>query len=120
MNGAVVVTWGSVVRGREGKALEVFGRALEHLDELAKTGRIYGHHEYFSQTGAGPLGMQIIDGEATELKSLLDDDEFQHNVMAGGLVADDLTVNLYLGGDAESITQLVGKAVTVEQELGYI
>jgi len=120
MNGAVVVTWGNVVHGREAKAFEVFGRALEHLDELAKTGRIFGHHEYFAQTGQGPTGIQIIDGEATELKALLDDDEFQHNVMAGSLIVEGLTVNLYAGGDADSITQLVGQAMTVEQELGYL
>ena len=119
MNGAVIVTWNGVARGRETKALEVFGRALEHLDELAKTGRIHGHHEYFAQTGAGPLGIQIIDGDTTELKALLDDTEFQHNVLAGGLVADDLTVNLYQGGDADSITQLVGTVVGVQHELGY-
>jgi len=120
MNGAVVVTWNSVVHGREAKAFEVFGRALAHLDQLQKEGRIHGHHEYFSQTGSGPLGIQIIDGEQGELRALLDDTEFQHNVMAGGLVAEDLTVNLYGGGDADSITQIVGQAMTVEQELGYL
>ena len=43
MNGALIVTWGSNVPGREAKGLEVFGKALAHFDELAKKGRIHGH-----------------------------------------------------------------------------
>jgi len=120
VNGALIVTWNNVIVGREAKAFEVFGRALAHLDQLEKDGRIHGHREYFSQTGSGPIGIQIIEGDQISLKTLLDDEEFQHNVMAGTLVAEDLTVNLYGGGDQESITQIVGQVMTVEQELGYL
>jgi len=51
MQGALKISWGSAVRGREAKALEVFGRSLEYFDELAKAGRISGYRTYLSVSG---------------------------------------------------------------------
>ena len=71
MNGALIITWGSNVPGREAKGLEVFGKALAHFDELAKKGRIHGHKEYLALTGNVDrlAGFMVIEGPVEELSN---------------------------------------------------
>ena len=69
MNGALIITWGGNVPGREAKGLEVFGKALAYFDELAKTGRVHGHKEYISLTGNidEVAGTMVVEGSVEEL-----------------------------------------------------
>jgi hypothetical protein len=72
-NGAIIITWGTPVRGREMQSLDVFGRSLAYWDEQAKEGRIHGHHEYFAISGNATqrAGTMVIDGDLDELALLM-------------------------------------------------
>jgi uncharacterized protein (UPF0128 family) len=72
-NGAIIITWGTPVRGREMQSLDVFGRSLAYWDEQAKEGRIHGHHEYFAISGNATqrAGTMVIDGDLDELARLM-------------------------------------------------
>src|SRR5262252_300155 len=85
MNGALIVTWGSNVPGREAKGLEVFGKALAHFDELAKKGRIHGHKEYVTLTGNVDqlAGVMVIEGPVDELLKIQTEEKTRELLIEG-------------------------------------
>ena len=119
MNGAIVYRWGTPVRGREGRAIEVFGRALEHFDALAKAGRIHGHTELFSVTGS-TRGLMIVSGELGELSALQIEEEQLRLLFDANAVVEDLDVQLFQGGDEHSIAETVQRFAVSLDSLGYL
>lgn len=119
MNGAVVISWGTAVRGREAKALETFGKAIEHFDALAKSGRIHGHQEYISRTGR-QTGFMIVTGELDELVKVQNEPEVLKLTTAGATICDDFCVTLYEGGTEQAMTESIQRYVGVMTDLGYL
>lgn len=119
MNGAVVISWGTPVRGREAKSLEVFGKAIAHFDALAKSGRIHGHQEFISRTGK-QSGFMLVTGDLDELTKIQNEDEVLALTTAGGTICDDFRVNLYEGGTEKATTESIQRYVGVMTDLGYL
>ena len=119
MNGAVVISWGSPVRGREAKSLEVFGKAIAHFDALAKAGRIHGHQEFIARTGT-QHGFMLVTGDYDELTKIEAEDEVLDLQIAGSTICDDFRVTLYAGGTESATTETVGRYMKVLDELGYL
>jgi len=115
-NGAMIISWGNSVRGREMKGLEVFGKALAFYDDLAKQGRIHGHREFFSLTGNATerAGTMVVEGDLAELLKLQTEDENQRLLDQAGLICENFTVQICRAADDEA----VGQYVSVLQELG--
>jgi hypothetical protein len=115
-NGALIFTWGNSVRGREGKSLEVFGKALAYYDELAKEGRIHGHREYFALTGnAGErAGTMVVEGELDELLKLQAEEQSQRLLGEAGLICENFNVQICQAADDEA----VGRFVSVLGDMG--
>jgi hypothetical protein len=115
-NGAMIITWGAPVTGREMKGLDVFGRALAFWDEKAKEGRIHGHHEYFSLTGnvSERAGTMVIDGDLDELAKLSVEEDNVRILGEAGQIVQNMTVTLCEANSDESI----GRYVTLLQEMG--
>jgi hypothetical protein len=119
MNGALLIRWGENIPGRESKALEVFGKAVARFEEYAKVGRVHGHREYFPLTGRQG-GFMIADGEAEELLKILgDEDTIQFNSEAASVVSD-YSIDVYAGGDDQTVQRLTGNYTQRMQELGYM
>lgn len=116
--GAILIKWGATVPGREMKALEVFGRALEISEKDLKAGRIHGHKEYFARVGETG-GFQIIEGELSSLFALLDDEEHKKLLVACGTITQDFSVTVYEGGSDASTQESVQRYVGQLQELGF-
>src|SRR5258705_11528904 len=74
MNGAVLIRWGASIPNREAAGLDVFGKTVARFEELAKSGRVHGHQEYFSVTGRNG-GVIMIERELDELMKILVGDE---------------------------------------------
>jgi hypothetical protein len=119
MNGAVVISWGTPVRGREAKTLEVFGKALAHFDALAKAGRIHGHQEFQSRTGRS-TGFMLVTGEIDELLAIQQTDEVIDLTQMGATICEDFRVTLYEGGTEKATTESIGRYVKNLTELGYL
>lgn len=119
MNGAIVISWGTPVRGREGKSLEVFGKAVAHFDALAKAGRVHGHQEFIARTGTQG-GFMLVTGEYDELTKIEAEDDVLDLQIAGSAICEDFTVTLYAGGTEQATTETVGRYVKVLDELGYL
>lgn len=119
MNGAIVISWGAPVPGRESKGLEVFGNAVTRFEGFLKSGRIHSHREYFAVTGADS-GFMIVEGELTELLAIVaEDDTVKLNAQAGAIVQDFRT-QVFGGGTDQAVQQMVGTYATGMQEIGYM
>ncbi len=117
--GALVIRWGPVVLGREGKALEVFGKATAHFDALAKSGRVHGHAEYFGVTGRTG-GFMIVEGELPVLAVLQTEEDQLRLVGEAATVATDLDVQLYEGGSETTVSDVVRRYAGSLANLGYL
>jgi hypothetical protein len=119
MNGAVVISWGTPVRGRETKSLEVFGKAVAHFDALAKAGRIHGHQEFQARTGRSG-GFMLITGDLEELARIQNEEEVLALTTSGGLICEDFRVEIYEGGTEQAITESMQRFAGVAGGLGYL
>ena len=122
MNGALVITWGSNVPGRESKGLEVFGKALAHFDELAKKGRIHGHKEYLALTGNVDrlAGFMVVEGPVEELIKLQTEEATRALLIEGASIAKEFTATLTAGGDEQTLTSEITLFTKTQQGLGYM
>jgi hypothetical protein len=118
MTGAVVIRWGANIPGREMKSLDVFGKAVERFEQLAKSGRIHGHKEYIALTGTAG-GFMIAEGEVEELqKIMIEPETLALNTKAESIV-EDFEIQLYAGGSDKAMQDLIGTYMTSLTELGY-
>lgn len=117
--GAVVVSWGAVIAGREAKALEVFGKSIERFEQLSKQGRIHAHKEYISLTGRIG-GFTIIEGELEELQKILIEPETLTLNSQAEAIVHDFRQNLYAGGTDQAVQEVMGTYMTATAELGYM
>lgn len=108
-NGAIIITWGTPVRGREMQSLDVFGRSLAYWDEQAKEGRIHGHHEYFGISGNATQrsGTMVIDGDLDELARLMIDEDNTRLLAEASQIVENLDTQLCQANSDEAITQYV-------------
>jgi hypothetical protein len=108
-NGAIIITWGTPVRGREMQSLDVFGRSLAYWDEQAKEGRIHGHHEYFAISGNATqrAGTMVIDGDLDQLARLMVDEQNTRLLAEAAQIVENLDTSLCESNSDEAITQYV-------------
>ena len=121
MNGAIVTTWGTPVRGREAKGLEVFAKALAYFDDLAKQGRVHGHREYVNITGNSTVwaGTMIVDGELSELLKIQTEEPTRRLVADAEAITQNFTQTVCVGGDEKTVMEQVGLYTDELQKLGY-
>jgi hypothetical protein len=119
MNGAVMIRWGAAIHGREASSLDVFGKAVAHFEGLSKSGRINGHHEYFSVTGRGG-GFMMIDGELDELMKLLAEPETLRLNDQAGAIVEDFEIQAYAGGTDQSVQQVMTDYSESLHEIGFM
>ena len=108
-NGAIIISWGTPVRGREMQSLDVFGRSLAFWDEQAKEGRIHGHHEYFSISGNATQrsGTMVIEGDLDQLAQLMVTEENTRLLAEASQIVDNLDTQLCQMNSDEAIGQYV-------------
>jgi hypothetical protein len=116
-DGAIITTWGSPVRGREAKSLEVFMDSLAFWGKQAADGKCSPPEAFFSEDGSS--GMLIVRGKTDTLRELWDFDEARAVIAKAQLIVDDLKSHWYYAGDDEiqRETQIFVQAGT---ELGYM
>jgi hypothetical protein len=122
MQGALMISWGNPVRGREAQSLGSFSKALGYFEELAKEGRIHGHREYFCLTGnsAQRSGFMVIDGELDELQKIQIEDRNLRLMAEASAVVESFEVTLCAGGTDQSIGESVARFTETMSEMGYM
>jgi hypothetical protein len=122
MNGALIITWGGGIPGREAKGLEVFGKALAYFDELAKTGRVHGHKEYISLTGNVDevAGTMVVEGSVEELLKIQAEEKTRVLLTEAALISKNFTARVSIGGDEQTLTKEITLYSQTLQGLGYL
>src|SRR3954469_14945599 len=109
-NGAIIITWGNPVRGREMQSLDVFGRSLAYWDEQAKERRVHGPHEYLAISGNARQRQvtMVIEGALDELARLMVDEQNTRLLAEAAQIVENLDTSLCEANSDEAITRYVG------------
>jgi hypothetical protein len=102
---ALFFGWGEVVRGRETKAVEVFGEAIQYYAQLQQDGRIESFEPWFLAPHGGDLGgFILIRGEREQLDEIRRSPEFERLQTRASLIVDGTgTINAYTGDKLASL-----------------
>jgi len=119
MNGAIVISWKNTIPGREAKGLEVFGRAVERFEGMAKTGRIHAHQEYFSITGANG-GFMLVSGALDELLKISAEPETLALNSQASAIVDGFAIQVFAGGTDKAVQEMMGTYTESMGALGYM
>jgi hypothetical protein len=117
--GAIIFSWTDVTAGREAKALQSFARAGQYYEGLEKAGRISGTRVFLGMTGS-TAGQYVVEGNLRTLLELTTDDEFAALTQEANLSTDGFTMNIYAGGNPDSLAEGMGNFVTMLQEHGLL
>ena len=117
--GAIVISWDSIIPGREAKMFEVFGKVLQYASELERAGRIFGTQMFVPMTRPGQDTLMVL-GELEQLADLLIDDAFEALTLEGMLVANHLSVGLVAGGAPESLQEGLQMSADKMKEHGLL
>jgi hypothetical protein len=103
--GALVVGWGSVVRGREQKALQVFNEAIEYYTRLQQQGTIESFEPVALEPHGGDLaGFLLIRAEREKLNALRTSEEFIHLTNRASIVVDNVgVINAFIGEELQRL-----------------
>jgi hypothetical protein len=109
--GALFVGWGSAVRGREQKALEVFQEALQYYGRLQQQGDIQSFEPVALEPHGGDLdGFLLIKGDPEKLARLRASDEFiAINTRAGMVVENFGVAGAFVGDGLQALFADFGK-----------
>jgi hypothetical protein len=104
------IGWGQVVRGREGRAVEVFNETIEYWGGLQGEGKIEDFEVVLLTPHGGDLaGFALLRGSAEQMATLRNDDEFERRITRADLIIDNQgVVDAVLGegiGNTMSIYQ---------------
>jgi hypothetical protein len=111
-NGAIVISWGSAIPGRERKMLAVLKDMLDFTRKLEAAERITDTRLFVSTTGPNRDTVMLF-GPLDQLSALLVDDELESMLQDGMLVVQDISVALWAGGRPEEV--LSGLSVHAEK-----
>ena len=109
--GALFIGWGSTVRGREQKALEVFQEAVHYYARLQQQGEIQSFEPVALEPHGGDLaGFFLIKGDADTLARVRAGDEFIALNTRAQLVVENFGVaGAFVGDGLQSLFADFGK-----------
>jgi hypothetical protein len=117
--GAIAVSWGAVIPGREVKMFETFGKIMAFVEGLREAGRIEQVLMFAPVAGATRDTLLLL-GQTDELTRLLVDEAFDSHVQEGMLVVQDLNIALWAGGAPDALADGLGEHIQKLQEHGLV
>ena len=107
---ALFIVWGNPVRGRETKALEVFGESIAYWQGLQEAGAIESVQTFLLEPHGGDLtGFALLGGDAAKLAEVRSGEEFQRLVTRAGLIVENLgVVTAMTGGGLDAQMGMYG------------
>ena len=87
------IGWGTTVRGREERALEVFDAAVGFYGRCQQEGRIESFDVILLEPhGGGLAGYMELHGSADQLNALRQDEQFRRLMIDASLIVDELGI----------------------------
>jgi hypothetical protein len=115
VRGALVITWGAPVAGREMQALRHLETTLQDFASRVRGGRLENPRFFIDTMGnaSESMGMILVEGEIEELFGLLFDSNFQSRIAQAAHMAQNFTTRYYVAGAmAERARSVYGTAVS--------
>ena len=114
---ALFLGWGEVVRGREEKAVEVFGESIQYYTQLQQDGKIESFEPYFLAPHGGDLaGFIVLHGERAQLHEIERSPEFERLQARVSLIVDGSgTIHAVTG---EALARQMGHFQEATKDLG--
>jgi hypothetical protein len=109
---AIFVGWGTPVRGREAKAVQVFNESVQYWTSLQQQGQIESFDVALLEAHGGDLsGFALLRGTREQMAQVRYSDDFQRHVMRAQLIVENLgVVGASLGqGLADQMTRYQGE-----------
>jgi hypothetical protein len=98
---ALFIGFGNPVRGREERAVQVFGEFVEMFGRMQSDGRIESMDVSLLDPHGGELGgFFMARGSDAQCAALVDDEEFRRAVIDAGLIVENLGVVPAVVGEA--------------------
>lgn len=115
---SILITWGSIVTGREEMSLAVFQEALVYWEGQKKSGKIEDLKVALARNGNfGQLGGYILaEGAAGSLNAITDSEEYLTLLLKAGHAVTNLTVTNFQTGSA--IPVAIERVQNVRKKLG--
>ena len=88
----LMISWGSVVRGREERALEVFNESVGLYGRLQQEGRIDGFDVALLVPNGGVDGYFQLQGSSAQLADVKEDERFKRAMIDASLIVEDLRI----------------------------
>ena len=88
----LLLTWGTSVRGREQRGLEVFNEALGYYGRLQQEGRIESFDVALLSPNGSQAGYMELRGTAAQLAAVREDEAFRRLLVDAAMIVDDLRV----------------------------
>ena len=107
--------WGTVARGRERAALDVFNESLQYYARLQQEGKIESFDvAILNPTGGDAGGFILLRGTAQQIDSLRRDDEYQDllnrvNMIVDGLRLTDAIIDEGLAQQITRFEKVIGQ-----------
>jgi hypothetical protein len=86
----LLISWGSAVRGREERSLDVFNEAMGLYGRMQQEGRIESFDVALLKPNASMDGFLMIRGTGAQIDAIQDDPEFLRMMTDAQLIVDDL------------------------------
>ena len=101
--GALLIGWGTVVRGREQKALQLFNESIQYYTRLQQQGTIESFEPVVLEAHGGDLqGFLLVRGDRDKLNALRTSEEFLHLTNRAELVLDNVgIVTAFIGEELQ-------------------
>ena len=88
----LVISWGTTVRGREERALDVFNQSLGIYGRMQQEGRIESFDVKIMAPNAMLAGYAELKGSAAQMAAVREDAEFRRLVANAVMIVNDLRV----------------------------
>lgn len=89
----LLTTWGTPVRGREERALEVFNESMGYWGRAQQEGRIEGFDVCLFVPNGSMEGFIRVDGSAEQLAALKEDEGYQRLQIDVSMIVDKMEVH---------------------------
>jgi hypothetical protein len=115
---ALFIGFGEPVRGREERAIEVFGQFVGMFGRMQSDGRIEGMEVCLLDPHGGELGgFFLVAGNEAQCASLPNDEEFRRAMTDAGLIVEKLGV--VPGRTGEGVNQEMGMYAEAVRKVGH-
>lgn len=101
--GALLIGWGTVVRGREQKALQLFNETMQYYTRLQQQGTIESFEPVILEPHGGELrGFLLVRGDREKLNAWRSSEEFRHLTTSADLALDNVgIVTAFIGEELQ-------------------